>query len=207
MAGWSARLPCISDACRPEPAGTSSRILLSVLFPVTACTLWRVSPRMQSPDENEDHRAARHRLSDHSRRHAVGRHCRAGIRGLQRRRPRHPDRADAADARRSATRDRALPRHDRQAVRREPDDPARDHAAAVRRVSQRDHRERRQDRRDRRQQSQGLRRAGSRSTASRSCTSARRCVMRCRPSVTASTSSASTASSAPVIPARTTFRI
>ena len=90
--------------------------------------------------------------------------------------PRHPDRAHAADARRPAARDRALPRHDRQAVRREPHDPAGDHAAAVRGVSERDHRERHQDRRDRGQQPERHSSRVSRSTASRSihkCTSVR----------------------------------
>ena len=52
---------------------------------------------------------------------------------------------------------RALPRPDRQAVRRQSDHPALDQAAALRRIPPGHHRERHQDRRDRRQQAAGTR--------------------------------------------------
>ena len=121
-------------------------------------SLQNAATRCHAPEDTL-HRTGRHRLSDRSGRHDVGGPRRTRGRGIECRRPRHPHGAHAADAGRSAPRDRALPRDDGQAVRREPDDPAVDEPAALCRVSQGDHRQRHQDRRDRRPQSAGACRA------------------------------------------------
>ena len=71
-----------------------------------------------------DHRTLRHRLSDHPGRHASRRVRGAGGGRLQRRWPRHHYRPDPAVAGGSGCRNPALPRDDRQAVRREPHLPA-----------------------------------------------------------------------------------
>ena len=140
-------------------------------------------------------------------RHAVGRPRRADVGRRQRRRARVSDRADAADARGPREGDRALPRHDRQAVRREPHHPADAGAAALRRIHRRHHLLRHQDRRDRRQQPQavpaqvqGERRQGDPQVHLA-------CATASRPRRSASTPSAWTASNARVIRARTTSPI
>ena len=100
----------------------------------------------------------RRRAPDRPGRHAVGRPRRARRGRRQCRRARLHHRADPADAGGPRQGDRALPRDDRQAVRREPHHPAGDQAAALRRISPGHHRGRHQDRRDRRQQAAGTRR-------------------------------------------------
>ena len=74
--------------------------------------------------EDSNHRNVRHRASDHPGRHALCRLRRTGSRGVECRRARHHHRPDAEDAGTAGQGDRALPRHDRQAVRRQPDLPA-----------------------------------------------------------------------------------
>src|SRR3546814_14324366 len=71
--------------------------------------------------QDTHYRNAGDRTSDRSGRDAERRLCRTGERGVERRRPWHIDGVDAADAGGTQRRNRALPRDDRQAVRRAPD--------------------------------------------------------------------------------------
>ena len=98
--------------------------------------------------KTRDHRTLRHRLSDHPGRHASRRVRGAGGGRLQRRWPRHHYRPDPAVAGGSGCRNPALPRDDRQAVRREPHLPADRHVPRLSRLYPGDRRRRRQDRRN-----------------------------------------------------------
>ena len=75
--------------------------------------------------------------------------ARTRLGGVECRRPRHHHRPDAEDAGIAGAGNRALPRRDRPAVRRQPHLPAGVHRAALSRIHPRHHRRRRQDRRDR----------------------------------------------------------
>src|SRR6476469_2941202 len=116
-------------------------------FPTGKCS-WKPEGR----HEDAIYRTRWRGTSDRPGRHAVGRARGTGRRRRQCRRARADHRADAADAGGSHQGNRALPRHDRQAVWRQTDDPSRHQAAALCRVSPGHHRSRHQDRGDRRQQ-------------------------------------------------------
>ena len=135
------------NAVLPAPAvhGCGKRVMSG------ATKLWPAATAGGSRADSH-HRNVRHPPSHHPGRHALRRPRRACLRRVQCRRSRHHHRPDAEDAGASGERNRALPRHDRQAVRREPHLPAVVRLAALSGIHRRDRRGRRQDRGDRRPQ-------------------------------------------------------